>query len=67
LVDGETGLLAGFFDVEAFARRALDVLRDPSAFRDMGDRAAAMIESRYALSVTLPKLVDLFERATSRG
>jgi glycosyltransferase involved in cell wall biosynthesis len=67
LVDGETGLLAGFFDVEAFARRALDVLRDPSAFRDMGDRAAAMIESRYALSVTLPKLVVLFERATSRG
>ena len=67
IVDGETGLLAGFFDVEAFARRALDVLRDPPAFRDLGDRAAAMIESRYALSVTLPRLVALFERATSRG
>ena len=60
IVDGETGLLAGFADVEAFARRALDVLRDPRAFHDLGDRAAATIESRYALSVTLPRLVDLF-------
>ena len=67
ITDGETGLLAGFFDVEAFTRRALDVLRDPPAFRGMGEKAAALIENRYALSVTLPKLVALFERATSGG
>jgi glycosyltransferase involved in cell wall biosynthesis len=67
IVDGETGLLAGFSDVNAFARRALDVLREPRAFRDLGDRASAMIENQYALNVTLPRLVDLFERATSRG
>jgi glycosyltransferase involved in cell wall biosynthesis len=67
LVDGETGLLAGFFDVEGFARRALDVLRDPTAFREVGDRAAAMVESQYSLDVTLPLLVGLFERATSGG
>ena len=66
-VDGETGLLAGFWDVEAFARRALDVLRDPAAFRDIGDRAVNLIESQYALSVTLPRLVSLFERATAGG
>ena len=36
-----------------------------SALRELGDRAAAMIEDRYALSVTLPRLVDLFERAAS--
>lgn len=67
IVEGETGLLASFFDVEAFARRALDVLRDPRAYRDVGNRAATMIENRYALSVTLPKLVALFERATTGG
>ncbi len=61
VVNGETGLLAGFFDVNAFARRAIEVLRDPTAFRHLGDRAAAMIESRYALAVTLPRLVALFE------
>jgi glycosyltransferase involved in cell wall biosynthesis len=40
VVDGETGLLAGFSDVDAFARKALEVLRDPTAFRHLGDRAA---------------------------
>lgn len=67
IVDGETGLLAGFFDVEAIAGRALGVLRDPPSFRDLGDRGAAMIESRYAMAVTLPRLVALFERATFGG
>jgi glycosyltransferase involved in cell wall biosynthesis len=65
ITDGETGLLAGFFDVEAFARRALDVLRDPPAFRGLGQQAAALVENRYALSVTLPKLASLFERAVN--
>jgi hypothetical protein len=50
-----------------FTWRALDVLCDPTAFRDVGDQAAAMIESRYALRVTLPRLVDFFERASSGG
>jgi glycosyltransferase involved in cell wall biosynthesis len=67
ITDGQTGLLAGFFDVEAFTRRALDVLRDPPAFRGIGEKAAALIENRYALNVTLPKLAGLFERATSSG
>ena len=63
--DGETGRLAGFFDAEGFASRALEVQRDPKAHCAVGDRAAAMIEERYALSVTLPRLVALFERAAS--
>jgi hypothetical protein len=33
--------------------------------RETIDRAAAMIEERYALSVTLPRLVAVFERAAS--
>lgn len=67
IADGETGLLADFFDVEGFASRALDVLRDPPAYRGLGERGAAMIEERYALNVTLPRLVSLFERATTGG
>ena len=65
VTDGETGLLAGFFDVEGLASRALDVLRDPPAFRPLGERAAAMVDERYALRVTLPKLLGLFERAAA--
>ena len=45
IVDGETGLLAGLFDVKAFARRAVDVLRDPRAYREVRNRAATMIEN----------------------
>jgi glycosyltransferase involved in cell wall biosynthesis len=63
ITDGETGLLADFFDVEGLVRRALEVLRDPAAYRAMGLRAVSLIEDRYALDVTLPQLVELFEQA----
>ncbi|WP_165219280.1 glycosyltransferase [Aquisphaera insulae] len=63
--EGETGLLADFFDHEAFARRAIEVLREPRAFRSLGDQGAAMIREHYALSAILPKLVGLFQRAVS--
>ncbi len=62
IADGENGLLVDFFDVEGLARRAVEVLRDPPAFRLLGERAAALVAERYALGVTLPKLLGLFER-----
>ena len=65
VVDGENGLLAGFFDVDGLARRAVDVLRDPAAYRALGKRAEANIVERYALDATLPALVSLFERAVA--
>jgi hypothetical protein len=67
IVAGEMWLLAGFSAVEAFARQAHDVLRDPRTFRDLGDRAAVTMESRYALNGAPRRVVDLFERATSGG
>ena len=63
--DGETGRLAGFFDAEGSPRAPSRSCSDPKAHCAVGDRAAAMIEERYALSVTLPRLVALFERAAS--
>ena len=62
IAEGENGLLVDFFDVEGLARRAVEVLRDPPAFRLLGERAAELITERYALGVTLPKLLSLFER-----
>jgi hypothetical protein len=46
--DGETGRLAGFFEAEGFASRALEVQRDPKAHCVVGDRPAAVIEERYS-------------------
>jgi glycosyltransferase involved in cell wall biosynthesis len=63
--EGENGLLVDFFDVDGLARRAVEVLRDPLAFRALGDRGTSLIHERYALSVTLPRLVNLFERTVS--
>ena len=61
--DGENGLLADFFDIEGLAGRAPEVLRDPAAYRPLASRAASLIKARYALDVTIPRLVDLLERA----
>lgn len=59
--EGETGLLADFFSPDEFAARALDVLRDPSAYRHLGANGGQLIRDQYALNVTLPRLLGLFE------
>jgi len=60
--DGPNGRLCGFFDVEAFAALAVEMLRDPGAFRHLGQEAAAGIRRDYAIEVTLPRLARLFEQ-----
>ena len=64
---GETGLLAGFFDVEGFARLALQVLKDPGAYRGLGAARRALVEERYALERTLPRLWEFFTQVTGGG
>jgi glycosyltransferase involved in cell wall biosynthesis len=60
-----TGLLADFFDVEELAQQALRVLRDPRAFRPLGDAGRALVEQRYAASRTLPRLWELFTQVAT--
>jgi glycosyltransferase involved in cell wall biosynthesis len=60
--DGRNGLLCGFFDVDGFAAKAVDVLRDPGAFRHLGEKAVARIHNDYAIDVILPRLARLFEQ-----
>jgi glycosyltransferase involved in cell wall biosynthesis len=62
---GRNGLLRDFFDVEGFGAQAVEVLRDPPAFRHLGAAAADDICQNYAIDVTLPRLTRLFERAVS--
>jgi glycosyltransferase involved in cell wall biosynthesis len=56
----ETGLLGDFFDVEGLVAQALRVLKDPPAYRALGVRGRALIEERYSLEKTLPKLWEFF-------
>ena len=61
--DGRNGRLCDFFDVDGFATRAIEILRDPTAFRHLSEEAAAGIRRDYAIDVTLPRLANLFEQA----
>jgi glycosyltransferase involved in cell wall biosynthesis len=67
LCDGENGLLCDFFDVEGLARRAVDVLKDPAAYRPLGEAARRTIEATYSIDVTLPKIKAMFERIAAMG
>jgi glycosyltransferase involved in cell wall biosynthesis len=65
--EGENGLLADFFDVEAFATKAVMVLKDPDAFRPLGRAAEQMVTDRYSMEATIPRMVDLYERTVNRS
>ena len=62
----ETGLLAGFSDVDGLTERAIAVLRDPPAHRRLGAAGRALVEGRYSIDRTVPTLERLFARVTAR-
>ncbi len=61
IADGQNGLLRDFFDVDGMASVAVDVLKDPGAFRELGAAARRTVEDRYALDAVMPRMVDLLE------
>ena len=52
----ENGLLADFFDVDGLASLALRVLKEPQAYPHLGKAGRTLIEVRYSIEKTLPKL-----------
>ena len=61
VTDGETGLLSDFFDHEALAERALEVLAEPSRFASLGANARALVQERYAMDVVMPEMTAFYE------
>ena len=61
--DGENGLLAEFFDPDDLADKAAAVLDDLPAHRHLGRAAEATVRREYAMDATLPRMMDLFDRA----
>jgi glycosyltransferase involved in cell wall biosynthesis len=61
--DGETGLLADFFDPDDFATKALAVLAEPAQYRAIGRAAEALVAERYSMDVTLPQMLRMYEEA----
>jgi glycosyltransferase involved in cell wall biosynthesis len=63
---GTNGLLADFFDVDEFVRLAHEVLHDPGGYTPLAKAGVAMIRERYSLSVTLPRMLELYRRTIGR-
>ncbi len=59
--DGETGLLRNFFDVDALAQAALQVLQDPEAHRHLGRAGAELIREHYSLDSIIPRMTAFYE------
>jgi glycosyltransferase involved in cell wall biosynthesis len=64
---GVNGLLCGFLDPEGLAQQAVAVLKDPAAYRPLGEAARRTIEETYAIDVTLPQIKAMFERVAAKG
>jgi glycosyltransferase involved in cell wall biosynthesis len=58
----KNGLLADFHDVEGLTEQALKVLRDPTAYRTLGQAGAALVRERYSLDSSLPRLTAFYRR-----
>jgi glycosyltransferase involved in cell wall biosynthesis len=61
----ETGLLAGFYDIDAFVRQASRVLEDPAQFRRFGEAGVRLVDDKYSLAKKLPEMLDLYERTAA--
>ena len=64
ITDGETGLLADFFNPEAFADKAVAALNDIPGHRELGRAAERLIAERYSLDAVLPNMLKLYERVS---
>ena len=62
---GSTGLLTNFFDAEAMANRVEAVLDSPGDYRRLGRNAVTMIRDLYSMDVCLPRMLDLYQDATT--
>lgn len=63
---GENGLLKGFFDVEGLAAQAVDVLKDPAAFKPLSIAAQETVQQKYSVDVAMPKLKAFFEQVAAK-
>jgi glycosyltransferase involved in cell wall biosynthesis len=64
--ENENGLLADFFTPEDFAAKAVEVLKDPNAFRHLGQAGEKMIIERYSLEAVLPRMLKMYEDVMAR-
>jgi len=65
--DGTTGILAEVSDVEAMARRAIEVLSDESKLRLMGKRARIAAQTRFCSTKIIPEYENFYRCVLERA
>ena len=64
---GENGVLTDFFDADALAEYAMQLIDRRAEYRVLGENAARQIVDGYSVDVCLPKMVDLYEETVGRA
>jgi trehalose synthase len=57
--DGQTGYLLEPNDYDGFAERIIDILKDPSHARDMGEKARRYVQENFLITRMLSDYLDL--------
>src|SRR5437763_14043717 len=64
---GVNGVLFDFFNADALAELAHQLLDRKEQYQVLGRQAAAIIRQRYSIDVCLPKMVELYESEQRRN
>jgi glycosyltransferase involved in cell wall biosynthesis len=64
---GRNGVLFDFFDADALAELASQLLDRRDEYRALGQQGAALIRDKYGIDVCLPKMVELYESVQRRS
>jgi glycosyltransferase involved in cell wall biosynthesis len=64
---GVNGVLFDFFNADALAELANQLLDRKDEYQVLGRQAAAIIRQRYSIDVCLPKMVELYESVKRRN
>ena len=67
IVEGETGHLVAAGDDEAMAARVVELLRDPSRARSMGERGRLVVEQKFSCGAQLERTEGLYERLLAKA
>ena len=67
VLDGECGYLVPARDVEAFASRVIQLLRNPEERQRIGAAARRRVEEHFSLTRTAEQTQSLYESLTGRG
>lgn len=59
--NGHNGLLCDLHDIDGLTRKALEVLKDPGAYKALGKAGAELMQRNYSFNVMLPKFIRYLE------